>query len=99
MLAIDVDESFWTPISVSSMPSNGPCEGSPYTPTCPVGVIRISSAQLVSTPIAGHCVNGADGSAALPAGAVTATAAHKAQTAVMNRFTLTLPRRNVRAIH
>src|ERR1044071_855070 len=58
-------DEFSTPISVSSLPSYGPWVASVriWLPL-PVTLTRIP--QLVSAPIAGHCVNGAAGVAAGP---------------------------------
>src|SRR5271155_5854724 len=51
-------ELLTTPIIVSSMASNGPCDGSVYDLSVPSGVISSRIEQLVSAPTAGHCVNG-----------------------------------------
>src|SRR5665213_933963 len=59
-----VDELFWTPMSVSSEPSNALCVGSRRIVREPSGWITIRIAQPASKPTAGHCLKGGVGFAA-----------------------------------
>src|SRR6267142_3764864 len=55
---IAFEELFWIPMSASSAPSYGPCEGSDST-VVSVSVAVNRNWQLVSSSTAGHCVNAA----------------------------------------
>ena len=56
------------PTSVSSLPSNGPTEGSPTTLTVLSALTTGRISQLGEAPMAGHSVKGGAGAVVAPAG-------------------------------